>query len=47
MSNDYFIVLDKLQNTFWGTFKVYKRLGDFIMKIAERFDLLFDQRANK
>ena len=36
-----------LWNTFWVTFKVQKRLGDIIMKIAEQFFLLFVQGVNK
>ena len=41
------IFFNMLWNIFWGTFKVYKRLGDFSMKIAEHFVLLFDQAVNE
>ena len=39
--------LNMLWNTFWGTFKAQKRFGDFIIKIAERFVLLYAQGVNK
>ena len=32
---------------FWGTFKIWKRLGDFIKKFAEQFVLHFDQAKRK